>query len=338
MAVRAALDNDDAAPMLRLIEVANAFTTPFDPRDFSAGRYAAVCEETPLPWPRGTPLADRFAVARARALELPASAFAPFDAQVAYADEIDLCLRWPDPGQPPRAPGGAYPRVPTLILQGREDLRTPPEVSAHIAQLIPGTKRVVVPGVGHAVVGGDLSFCGVDQLLHFVARKHVRTRCPRVPTDVPATAVPPASFAALTPVRGMPARAGRTVRAIDATLDWLDFALSPALDAGASGGGLRGGSYRYGGRLALDGVVVAPGVSVSGRERRDGSLPLRIGGRSAAHGRVVVTIGGRLRGRLGGRRVTARLVNGTPQPFGFGASVARVTSVSPRLPRRLRRH
>ena len=51
-----------------------------------------------------------------------------------------------------RAP---YPAVPTLLLQGGEDLRTPPEHSLHVAQAIPGAQRVVVPGVGHAVVGGD---------------------------------------------------------------------------------------------------------------------------------------------------------------------------------------
>ena len=169
MAVRAALDNDDAAPMLRLLAGSDAYSLPSDPRDFSAARYAAVCEETPLPWPRGTPLADRFAVARDRALALPGSAFAPFDAEVAYADEIDLCLRWPDPGQPPRALGGAYPVVPTLILQGQEDLRTPPEVSAHVATLIAGTQRVTVPGVGHAIIGADSSGCGRRQLLRFVA-------------------------------------------------------------------------------------------------------------------------------------------------------------------------
>jgi len=93
-----------AAPMLRLLRSARDLSLPSDPRVFSAARYATVCEETPLPWPRGTPPADRFSVARERALALPASAFAPFDAKVAYADEIDLCLRWPDPGRPPRVP------------------------------------------------------------------------------------------------------------------------------------------------------------------------------------------------------------------------------------------
>src|SRR5918998_4633488 len=140
-AVKAGLGGD-AAPMLRLLAASDKYATPSRPQDFSAARYSTVCEETPLPWPRGTPLQDRFGVARQRALELPPSAFHPFDAEVAYADEIDLCLRWPDPGKPPRPPGGPYPAVPTLLLQGEEDLRTPPETSAHIATLIPGARRV----------------------------------------------------------------------------------------------------------------------------------------------------------------------------------------------------
>jgi pimeloyl-ACP methyl ester carboxylesterase len=329
LAVRAALDNDDAAPMLRLLAAAGSYSLPSDPRDFSAARYAAVCEETPLPWPRGTPLADRLAVARDRALALPPAAFAPFDAEVAYADEIDLCLRWPDPGQPPRAVGGAYPAVPALILQGEEDLRTPPEVSAHIASLIPGARRVTVPGVGHAIIGADFSGCGRRQLLRFVAGEAVRTRCRRVPTDVPATGVPPVSFGALAPAAGLPGRVGRTVSAVDATLDFLDFALSPALDVGPRGGGLRGGSYHYGRRLSLAGVVVVPGVRISGRERRGGALRLRVRGGAAARGVVLVTRGGRLRGRLGGRRVTARLANGVPRPLGLFAAVARAAVLSP---------
>jgi pimeloyl-ACP methyl ester carboxylesterase len=330
MAVRAALDNDDAAPMLRLLAASRSYSQPTDPRYFSAARYAAVCEETPLPWPRGTPPADRFAVARERALALPPAAFAPFDAEVAYADEIDLCLRWPDPGRPPRPAGGAYPLVPALILQGQEDLRTPPEVSAHVATLLPGARRVVVPGVGHAIIGADPSGCGRRQLLRFAAGRDVRPACPRVPTDVPATGVPPVSFARLAPASGLAGRAGRTVSAVDATLDWLDFALSPALDGVLSGGGLRGGRYRYGRGLTLRDVVVVPGVRVSGSETRSGTLRLRVRGASAARGRVRVTRRGRLTGRLSGRRVAARLANRPPRPLGFGAPVAAVLAVSAR--------
>ena len=232
---------------------------------------------------RRWPTASR--VARQRALELPPSAFHPFDAEVAYADEIDLCLRWPDPGRPPHATGGAYPAVPTLLLQGEEDLRTPPEASARIASLIPGAQRVTVPGVGHAIIGGDPSGCGRRQLLRFVAGKSVRARCPRVPTGVPDTAVPPASFGAVVPAEGIGGRAGRTVEAIDATLDFLDLALSPAIDFQRP---RRRAARRelpaHGRRLTLDDVVVVPGVRVSGRERRGGALRLRVRGSAAARG------------------------------------------------------
>ncbi len=329
MAVRAALDHDDAAPLLRLLAASAQYALPSAPRDFSAARYATVCEETPLPWPRGTPVADRFGVARDRALALPPSAFLPFDAEVAYADEIDLCLRWPDPGKPPRAAGGPYPAVPTLLLQGEEDLRTPPEASAHIATLIPGAQRVTVPGVGHAIIGADPTGCGRRQLLRFVAGRAVRARCPRVPTGVPATGVPPTSLAALPPAAGVAGKAGRTVAAVDATLDFVGFALSPAIDFQGRGGGLRGGSYRFTRRLALRGVVVVPGVRVSGRELRSGTLRLRVGGSAAARGRVEVTRRGRLTGRLGGRRVRARLANRPPGRASLFGAVAEVATVSP---------
>ena len=110
------------------------------PKSFSSARYATVCEETPLPWdashaarrpPRGGPAARERRSARprsSRSISRPPR-----------ADEIGLCLRWPGvpsgPGAGPRAP---YPAVPTLMLQGGEDLRTPPEGSARVASRDPG--------------------------------------------------------------------------------------------------------------------------------------------------------------------------------------------------------
>ena len=151
------------------------------PREFSAARYATVCEETPLPWPRGTPLADRFGVARERALALPPDGVPPVrrGGRLRGRDRPLPALAGPGAAAA-RRPAAPYPAVPTLLLQGEEDLRTPPEVSAHVATLIPGAQRVTVPGVGHAIVGGDTSGCGQRQLLRFVAGKPVRTRCPRV--------------------------------------------------------------------------------------------------------------------------------------------------------------
>ncbi len=276
-AVRAA-QAGDAAPLLRLLQISKGFATPSAPADFSAARYATVCEETPLPWPRGTPLSERPRVAREGAAALGPAAFFPFDAEVAFADEIDLCLRWPDPGQPPRPAGGPYPDVPALLLQGEEDIRTPAEVSAHVATLFPRATRVSVPGVGHAVVGGDPSNCGIRRLRRWLDGGRVRTRCPRVSTDVPAVGVPPTSFGALEPSAGVRGSGGdvrvrRTVAALDATLADLAFAISPGGFAGGNGGGLRGGTLRLdnAGRLDVDGVVVVPGVAVTGEERRGGT-------------------------------------------------------------------
>ena len=80
-------------------------------RSFSAARYATVCEETPLPWPRGAPFGERARGPRPRPTGSGRGAFFPFGYEEARADEIDLCLRWPEASAPRRCrrrlPGGA---------------------------------------------------------------------------------------------------------------------------------------------------------------------------------------------------------------------------------------
>ena len=98
-AVRAALEHRDAAPLLRLAVAADRYSALPSAREFSAARYAAVCEETPLPWPSGTPFEQREGYAGARANELGPRAFYPFDYTTARADEINLCLQWPEAGE-----------------------------------------------------------------------------------------------------------------------------------------------------------------------------------------------------------------------------------------------
>jgi hypothetical protein len=282
-----------------------------------------VCEETPLPWARDAPFGERAQDARAQADALGTGAFFPFRYDEAEADEIELCLRWPDASTPPPT-GGAYPAVPALVLQGGEDLRTPPAGSARVAAAL-GAQRVVVPGVGHAVVGGDPSRCGVQRLFSFLRGRPASAPCPRVPTEVPATGVPPASLGQLAAVGGVPGKAGRTLAALDVTLDDLTFALSPALGSPLAGAGLRGGGFRLRRQaIALTGLQVVPGVRVSGLLPRRGSARLRIFGAHAAHGRVRIASNGAVRGRLGGRTVRGRLRAGPPRPVANGArSVAK---------------
>ncbi len=165
-----------------------------------------------------------------RASALGPAAFAPFDVMTAAADEIGLCLRWPGvPAGRVPAPEGPYPAVPTLILQGGEDLRTPPEGSAAVASKIPGAQRVVVPGVGHAVVGGDPSGCGVRALRALrrgPARRAATARGSA--TGVPAVGAAAGAACRVAPAAALHGRVGRTAAAIGVTVDDLVFALSPA--------------------------------------------------------------------------------------------------------------
>jgi hypothetical protein len=249
----------------------------------------------------------------------PAGAFAPFDPIAVVEDEICLCLRWPDVRRPPATtPAPPYPAVPTLILQGGEDLRTPPEWSAAVAARIPGAKRLVIPGVGHSTVS-DPRGCGTQAIVRFVRGRSLPTKCSRVRTGVPAVAAPPADFDSLPGYSGLPRKVGRTVRALAATIDDLRLVLSPAL-LSAAGGGLRGGSWDLsGGRLELSDYQAVSGVTLTGGGSR--TLRLRVSGTKAASGTVTLRTRGRLTGTLGGRRISVRLA--TPR-----VSTARVSSLT----------
>src|SRR5215207_3825954 len=285
-AVRAAL-HGDRAPLVRLVAEGDNLAELPSPKSFSSARYATVCEETPLPWDASTPIEGRLAEATRRASALGPAAFAPFDLRTAAADEIGLCLGWPGvPSGRVPAPEAPFPAVPTLILQGGEDLRTPPEGSAHVASRLPDAQRVTVPGVGHAVVGGDPSGCGVRALQRFVAGEDAKP-CRRVGTGVQAAPLPPRTLRAVAPLHGLGGRAGRTAAAIGFTVDDLSFSLSPAFLA-YSGGGLRGGSFAVRrGRVVVRRFSAVRGVWVTGVADR-GVLRLRVGGRAAAHGRVTL--------------------------------------------------
>jgi hypothetical protein len=322
-AVRSALAGD-AAPLARLLREGDVFNDLGSPRDFSTARYATICEETPLPWDAGTPLDQRAAIAHQRIDALGPDAFKPFDAAVVFEDEIDLCLRWPDVPRPPTGVAPPpYPSVPTLILQGGEDLRTPPEISARIAAKIPGSKRLVVPGVGHAVTGSDPTGCGERAIVRFVDGGAVPSSCRRVPTNVPGVLYGPASFDSLPGFGRQPRRIGRTLRALEATFDDLRVVTSPAVLSN-SGGGLRGGSWALRARrFDVRGYTVVRGVTLTGGGTS--RLVFRVSGSKAAHGTVTLRTGGRLHGTLGGRRISVTL--------GTSASATKLPARAARLTR-----
>ena len=146
IAVQAALEGDGAL-LARLIRESSALDELGSPRDFSTARYATICETTPLPWDPGTPIdqrpaviaaADRGAAARTRSRRLTRRSSSRTRSTSACAGRT--CRARASTAAPL-----PYPTVPTLILQGGEDLRTPPEWSARVAARIPGAQRFVDP-------------------------------------------------------------------------------------------------------------------------------------------------------------------------------------------------
>jgi pimeloyl-ACP methyl ester carboxylesterase len=323
-AVRAALDGD-AAPLLRLRERAYAVDgAPPPPSVLSAALYAATtCEETPFPWARTAPPnpAMRRAAAAAAAATLPDSAFFPFDrATVVDNDLVDLCGRWPAaPAVPAFAPG-PLPNVPVLLVEGEDDLRTPVENARRVAAGFPAARLVVAPATGHSALGGDRSGCTTVAFARFMQGRPFRTRCPRVRRDFPPSPPPPTGIGDVPRAPGVEGARGRVVTAIGLTLHDLAFdaIAGTPLEAGsrdiAHGGGLRAGSYRLDsrGNLSLRRLAFVPGVRLNGRirtfirtERQRGRIRVQPG--PGVPGGVLTLRARRIRGRLGGRPVAARI-------------------------------
>ena len=316
-AVRSALGGD-AVPLLRLARLGGQTAAPpAQPRYLSPALYAAsVCEELPFPWERGARLEDRPRQRDERAARLGDAAFHPFDRETAAtADVLSLCLRWPHATPGPFPAGGPLPDVPAFLLQGEEDLRTPLEGARRVAERLPRSRLLSVAGIGHSVNGW--THCVNRALLPFLRGGRPARRCPRFPLRIPRVPVLPTRLDDLRPVAGVPGRRGRTLRAIDLTIDDVVLELAATPSARRRGGGLRGGRYRGTRRgLVLDRVVVVPGVTVTARPGRRGTLRLRVGGPAAADGRLLLRRDARITGRLEGRPVRARLRRGPPRGAG----------------------
>ena len=342
-AVRSAL-RGDLAPVLRLARRGEAVEgEPFPPSLLSTALYAATsCEETAFPWQRTAARAERLRQLREAVAALPATAFAPFDRSTALAsDLVRLCAGWPQSPTAPALPAGPVPDVPVLALAGEQDLRTPLEAARKVAARFPRGRLVVVPGVGHNVLGGDVSSCTERALRAFFKDRPLRRRCRRAPILFPPEPVAPRSLGQVRPARGASGRRGRTVSA--ALLTFKDLLGQSLVGAESEGGSVRGGGLRRGRfqlrvrgldrleaidvddqraferalerlsiELRLDRVVYVPGVRVSGAVRIAApaklSGRLRISGGPAAAGVLALHGRGeriRLSGRLDGRRVTA---------------------------------
>jgi pimeloyl-ACP methyl ester carboxylesterase len=311
-AIRSGINGDGAylARLLQVEPIADALppTAQIEASsDDDVGRFlATTCIEGRLPWKPDAPQAGRAAALRAQ-LQTLAPKLVPFPpALVASFSAEPACAAWP-PTTPQSPVALAAPAVPTLILSGREDLRTPTEDARRTAALYPNVRLLAVPDVGHSVLTSELDICAISALREFLAGTPVANckRSPRI-LDDPAQFIP-ANVDGLRATSGVPGPAGRTLTAVTATI--FDASRSTARSViGGTGprvGGVRRGTARLAsnGTITLRGYETVRGVRVSGtltirRSRLGGRLV--VSGSSAAAGAITLA-DARATGTLGGR-------------------------------------
>jgi len=323
-AVRGAL-RGDPRPILRLDQRAAGEADEND--DISPALFVTtVCEEGAFPWNRTDAPPARADAALRAARAIPRAQLGPFDRRVAlFADVIPLCVTWPNAAPAPAAPG-ALPAVPTLILDGGADLRTPVTDARALAARIPGAQFLEVPFVGHSVIGADPTGCARAAVAAFFAGQPVQQCAARAP-QFPPTRIAPTRLSRLSGN----GRAGKTVNAVGRTLaDVGEVFAGVAADRskaprpGTQIGGLRSGTARWTGTgIRLRRVEYVPGVVVSGFAPRSPqrTTSVTVSGDVAAHGTVRVRPGGRVIARLDGRRLTTRLPAGAVAAQAFGQAV-----------------
>jgi pimeloyl-ACP methyl ester carboxylesterase len=305
----------DAAPLIRLA-ARSAGLIDLGGRqaageEFSDSVFAAtLCEEGSFPWSRAASRGTRAQQARALVRSLGNGPFYPFDGDSALGTEIiDLCLGWPTMTPAP-VPAGPLPDVPTLIVNGSADLRTPLEDATSVRSLLPSAQVLAIPYTGHSALASDQTpdRCALRGVAQFFAGQPVAP-CAQTGNPFSPTPVAPTRLEQL-PGTGAGGKVGRTVTAaLRTAVDMRRQVIGDLLEAGdlpRRVGGLRGGhaSVSPGGRISLSKVVYVPGVEVSGAVPldADGTQVLRIGGRKAARGSLTVTPSG-ITGRVGGRHV-----------------------------------
>jgi pimeloyl-ACP methyl ester carboxylesterase len=304
----------DDAPLARLLLTVGSGEGGGE--DFDGPLYFATsCEEQDFPWSRDASPAQRLKQGIDAALALPHSTFAPFSARnaIGFSDLI-ACANWPLSEPAPTPVSGPFPAVPTLILSGADDLRTPTSGAREVAREIPGSHLLVVPFTGHSVLGDDPSSCSSNALKALFSGATIEP-CRKTPTPslLRPQKRPPLGLSELSPAGGRHGLTGRTAHAVELTISDLKSQL--LLELEASGGeslfspsGLRTGGLRSGWAslnkegLKLHDYSFVPGLTLSGAIKSE-VADLHVGGPKAAHGTLRLGRRHALVGRLDGQSV-----------------------------------
>jgi pimeloyl-ACP methyl ester carboxylesterase len=276
-----------------------------------------TCEEAPFPWQRSASPATRLAEALGAVHALPSADFYPFDADTAFNNSlISDCAGWPDASAANVVPG-VLPDVPTLILSGAQDLRTPTSNARSVAALIPDAQLLVDPFTGHSVLGSDFSGCAEAAMTAFFtggAGGHPILPCTTSTDMFAPTPLTPTKLTYVHPVPGLSGKPGLTLTVVlDTIIDLNRQVIGATLQAdtqlpsGSSFGGLRGGDAKLSSsRLELNHFTFVPGVELSGTfpvsKGQLQTTTLRVSGTTAASGTVRVGSGKLVTGTLGGKR------------------------------------
>jgi pimeloyl-ACP methyl ester carboxylesterase len=281
------------------------------------------CEEEPFPWRRTAPGATKLAEALSYLHAQPAGDFYPFDAVTSYTNSlVPGCAAWPD-ASPAPPPASGLPNVPTLILSGEQDLRTPTADARRVATLIPDAQLLVVPFTGHSVIGSDLSDCSSLAPKAFfadgVGGGQIQPCAPAVDTFTP-TPVTPTKLSRVSPPAGLGGKPGRTLVAVlDTLVDFNRQLVAATLQAnqqlpsGSSFGGLHGGYAKLTATSAiLKDLAFVPGVQLTATfPVRNGQLQaanIRVTGTDASAGTIRFGASStRVTGTLAGKRVDVNL-------------------------------
>src|SRR5205085_172572 len=129
---------------------------------------ATSCEDSSLPWDPAASPAQRVMQARRNFDQIPPSSYGPFDPATVFKFSLaPFCATWPEAGPNPPVEENPLPNVPTLLLSGNDDLRTPQEDATKLASELPNSTLVHVPDTGHSVLGSDLFNCATRALRFF---------------------------------------------------------------------------------------------------------------------------------------------------------------------------
>ena len=285
-----------------------------NPSEIDEALYVTTtCEEMPFPWQRSAPAATRLAEATGALNALPSTDFYPFDAATALNNSlISACAGWPDASAASVEPG-VLPNVPTLILSGAQDLRTPTSNARRVAALIPDAQLLVVPYTGHSVIGSDFGDCASLAVSAFfaggVGGRQIQPCAPSANPFAP-TPLTPTKLAYVHPVPGLSGKPSLTLTAVLDTIVDLNRQVVGAtlqadaqLPSGSSFGGLRGGYAKLSpSKLQLTRFTFVPGVELSGTfPVKNGQLQtttLRITGSSASQRHRARGLGQAGHGRL----------------------------------------